>query len=75
MRGFIIRRLFTSVIVLIGATMVIFALSRLLSDPKQLLLPEDAYGITQEMLDELEAQLNLDKPVPIQYAYLSLIHI
>ena len=69
MRGFIIRRLFTSVIVLIGATMVIFALSRLLSDPKQLLLPEDAYGITQEMLDELEAQLNLDKPVPVQYAY------
>jgi peptide/nickel transport system permease protein len=69
MRGFIIRRLFTSVIVLLGATMVIFALSRLLSDPKQLLLPEDAYGITQEMLDELEAQLNLDKPVPVQYAY------
>lgn len=67
MLQFIIRRFFTSLIALIGATLIVFSVSRLLGDPRVLLLPEDAYGITQEVWDELSAQLNLDKPIPVQY--------
>ena len=65
---FIIRRFFTSLIALIGATLIIFSVSRLLGDPRVLLLPEDAYGITEEVWEELSRQLNLDKPIPFQYA-------
>ena len=68
MLQFIIRRFFTSLIALIGATFIIFSVSRLLGDPRVLLLPEDAYGITEEVWEELSRQLNLDKPIPFQYA-------
>jgi peptide/nickel transport system permease protein len=68
MLQFIIRRFFTSLIALIGATLIIFSVSRLLGDPRVLLLPDDAYGITEEVWEELSRQLNLDKPIPFQYA-------
>ena len=67
MTRFIVRRFFTSLIALIGATLIVFSVSRLLGDPRVLLLPEDAYGITEEVWEELSRQLNLDKPIPFQY--------
>ena len=68
MAAFIVRRFFTSLLALVGATLIIFSVSRLLGDPRVLLLPDDAYGITEETWEELSRQLNLDKPIPFQYA-------
>ena len=68
MASFIVRRFFTSLLALVGATLIIFSVSRLLGDPRVLLLPDDAYGITEETWEELSRQLNLDKPIPFQYA-------
>jgi peptide/nickel transport system permease protein len=69
MQRFIVRRLFTSVLALLGATIIIFSLSRLLGDPRVLFLPNESYGISKEEYDRLLSQLHLDKPVPVQYGY------
>ncbi len=69
MQSFIIRRLFTTILALLGATLIIFSLSRLLGDPRLLFLPPDGYGISKEEYAKLEAQLHLDKSVPVQYGY------
>ncbi len=69
MRRFIIRRFFTTILALLGATLIIFSLSRLLGDPRILFLPPDSYGISKEDYEKLERQLHLDRAVPIQYGY------
>ncbi|MSQ35363.1 MAG: ABC transporter permease [Dehalococcoidia bacterium] len=69
MQRFILRRLGTTVLALIGATLIIFSLSRLLGDPRVLFLPPDGYGISKEDYAKLEAQLHLDRAVPVQYGY------
>jgi peptide/nickel transport system permease protein len=66
---FILRRLFTTVLALLGATLIIFSLSRLLGDPRDLFLPPEGYGISKEEYAKLEAQLHLDRSVPVQYGY------
>ena len=67
MRNFIIRRFLTSILTLLGAAFFVFCVSRILGDPRVLLIPDQAYGITQEQLDELTRQLHLDKPIPVQF--------
>jgi peptide/nickel transport system permease protein len=69
LQSFIIRRLFTSILALLGATIIIFSLSRLLGDPRTLFLPPDGYGISKEEYNKLAEQLHLDDPVPVQYGY------
>ena len=61
--------MFTSLLALIGATMIIFSLSRLLGDPRLLFLPPDGYGISKEEYAKLETQLHLDRSIPVQYGY------
>ena len=67
MRAFIIRRFITSILTLLGAALFVFSVSRIMGDPRVLLLPDQAYGITQEQWDDLASQLHLDKPIPIQF--------
>jgi len=64
---FIARRLAYSVIALLGATMLVFGLSRAVGDPRDLYIQEGGYGTTPETRKFLEKQLNLDKPLAAQY--------
>ncbi len=67
MRTFIIRRLFFSVFTLIGATLIVFSLSRAAGDPRYLYVTDGGYGLTDEMWENIGKRLNLDKPVVVQY--------
>ena len=69
MTTFVIRRFFTSILALIGATIVIFGASRILGDPTVLFLPEEGYGLDAAELEKARQKLHLDKPVPLQYAF------
>ena len=66
---FIIKRFFTSILAVVGATIIIFAASRVLGDPTVLLLPEEGYGLDSAELEKARQRLHLDKPVPLQYAF------
>jgi len=66
MRRYLIRRLFYSIFALIGATAMVFGLSRATGDPRYL-YAQEAYGLTPEAWDELGRRLGLDKPLVVQY--------
>jgi peptide/nickel transport system permease protein len=62
---YIIRRLLLMIPVLMGVSLIVFSLVRLIpGDPAELLLGED---YTQEAAEELRAEWGLDKPIHIQY--------
>jgi peptide/nickel transport system permease protein len=62
---YIIRRLLLMIPVLMGVSLIVFSLVRLIpGDPAELLLGED---YTQEAAEELRAEWGLDKPIYIQY--------
>ena len=62
---YILKRLLQGVFVLIGVSIVIFCLSRIIpGDPARLALGQHA---TQEAVDNLSKQMYLDKPLPVQY--------
>jgi peptide/nickel transport system permease protein len=64
--GFLIRRLLFMVMATIGATLIVFSLSRLAGDPRNLYLT-GGY-VTQEQWDAWGDRMGLNRPVPIQYA-------
>jgi peptide/nickel transport system permease protein len=62
---YIIRRLLLMIPVLMGVSLIVFSLVRLIpGDPAELLLGED---YTQEAAEELRTEWGLDKPIYIQY--------
>ncbi|MDF1736574.1 MAG: ABC transporter permease [Minwuia sp.] len=63
MLNYLIKRILQGVISIIGASAIIFAISRL-DDPTLLLLPIDA---TPEMVENLRQRLGLDLPIVQQY--------
>lgn len=66
MLRFIGRRLLQMVPVLLGVSLVIFVLVRMIpGDPAQILLGQTA---TPETVAQVRRQLGLDKPIPVQYA-------
>lgn len=67
MSQFIIRRLAFSAVALIGATVIVFGLSRLSGDPRLLYMGADGYGITPEQYQALGKDLALDRPLAVQY--------
>ena len=67
MRRFLIRRLFASFISLIGATAIVFLLSRAAGDPILLYAKPAGYGMSPERIENLHKKLGLDKPIPVQY--------
>ena len=65
LRSYILRRLLQAIFVLLGLSMLIFVISRMVpGDPARMALgprtPEWA-------VENLRRQLNLDKPLPVQY--------
>jgi ABC-type dipeptide/oligopeptide/nickel transport system permease component len=65
MWNYIIRRILQSILVLFGATLVTFFVTRATGDPVRLMLPEDA---TREEVQAMRIQMGLDKPLLIQYS-------
>ena len=67
MHRFVIRRILYVFVALVAATLFVFLLGRAQGDPRNLLLQEGGYGVTQETWDLVGKRLNLDKPLVIQY--------
>ena len=66
MLGFLGRRLAQSVAILLGITMITFALSFLIpADPVRMIAGRSATAATVE---SIRHQLGLDQPIPVQYA-------
>jgi peptide/nickel transport system permease protein len=61
---FLLHRLLQGLISIVGASIVIFLISRLSGDPVQILLPSDA---TPQMIAETKRNLGLDLPLWRQY--------
>ena len=65
MIGYIARRLLQAIGVVIGVSIVIFVLVRMLpGDPARIMLPESA---SQEQIQAMRRALALDQPIPAQY--------
>lgn len=61
-------RLVSTIPVLLGVTLLVFAMTALTpGDPVIALLGESAQGVSAETIAELRGQLGLDKPLPQQY--------
>ncbi len=62
---FLLRRLLFGILSVLGATFIVFALSRLAGDPRNLYL---SVGVTSpEVWEQWGKDFGLDKPLPIQY--------
>ena len=66
MYAFLIRRLAFVLIALIGATAVVFGLSRMAGDPVLLYAKPAGYG-SEDYLDNLRKKLGTDRPLVVQY--------
>ncbi|MDB5532166.1 MAG: gsiC4, partial [Hyphomicrobiales bacterium] len=64
MLSYVLRRLMHGVVSIIGASMLIFVISRMSGDPIVLLLPVDA---PQSAIDAMRETMGLDRPIWIQY--------
>ncbi|MGA0275299.1 MAG: ABC transporter permease [Dehalococcoidia bacterium] len=67
MANFLARRFFSSIISVIGATIVIFVLVQFHNDPRQLFVPDSGFGITEEQWEALGDRLGLNDPLWKQY--------
>jgi peptide/nickel transport system permease protein len=69
MQRFLIRRTFSVLLAMFGATVFIFALTRVGPDPRYLYIPDTGgIGIQEELWEKLGKELGIDKPLPVQYA-------
>jgi peptide/nickel transport system permease protein len=67
MRGFVIRRIVFSILTMLGASVIVFGLSRAAGDPMELYAQQAGYGMSEEAYKALFFELGLDKPLPVQY--------
>ncbi len=66
MAGYLVRRLAQSVLILLGVTLITFALLFALpADPARMIAGRSA---TAETVAHIRAELGLDQPLPVQYA-------
>ncbi|OFW56666.1 MAG: hypothetical protein A2133_05970, partial [Actinobacteria bacterium RBG_16_64_13] len=65
MKRYIVKRLLLAIITLFGVSLIVFVAARLTGDPVLLFAPTTA---TEEQLQELRAEMGLDKSIPVQYA-------
>src|SRR5688572_3761201 len=63
MTAYLIRRLFHSCFVLIGVSLLVFFVSRMIGDPARLMLPLEA---SEAQVAALRARLGFDQPLYIQ---------
>ncbi len=64
MKRYVLRQLLQLVVVVIGISMLSFAILHVLGDPVLLLLPQNA---GQEEFERYRTLLGLDRPLPVQY--------
>ncbi len=64
MRSYLLRRLWQSLLVLFGVSVVVFLILHLTGDPAALLLPPDA---TAEDIARFRTAMGFDDPVAVQY--------
>jgi peptide/nickel transport system permease protein len=64
MTAFILRRLWQGVLVVFGVTLTVFVVTRLFSNPVDLMLPLSA---SDEQRAAFSAQIGLDQPLPVQF--------
>ena len=67
MQRYILRRLLLTVPALLGVTLIVSAMVRLLPGDAVTMMMQD-YGSYARDADDLRAQLGLSRPFPIQYA-------
>lgn len=67
MRRFLIRRFAFAIISFFGATLLMFSLSLMAHDPRELLIPDQGYGITEVQWLALEHAYGLDASPPVRY--------
>lgn len=65
MGRYILKRLWHGAIVILGVTVIVFVVTRMIGDPVKLMLPLEA---TLEQRAVFEKQLGLDRPIPVQFA-------
>lgn len=65
MGRFAVRRIAQGLIVILGVTVVVFVVTRLVGDPVDVLLPLEA---TEEQRAEFERLLGFDRPISVQFA-------
>ena len=65
---FIVRRIILTIPILIGITVIVFVLTRSISDPA-LVYITNPQGITEEKLEEIRRLHHLDEPLYVQYFY------
>jgi ABC-type dipeptide/oligopeptide/nickel transport system permease component len=64
---YLLKRILLAVPVLIGVSIVVFAMVRLIpGDPAQIMAGQAA---TQEVVQSIRESLGLDQPIPVQYGY------
>ena len=68
MGPFVARRVILGIIALLIAMLIVFSLSRVKGDPRYFFIGEDSVGLDPAVWEEWGRRLNLDKPVPIQFA-------
>ena len=64
---FLSQRLVSSIVSIIGATLIIFLLVQLHNDPRELYVPDSGYGLTQEQWENLGEKMGFNDPLPVQY--------
>jgi peptide/nickel transport system permease protein len=65
MGRFILRRILHGFIVILGVTVIVFVVTRMVGDPVKVMLPLES---TQEQRDAFKRQLGLDRPIHVQFA-------
>ena len=65
---FLVRRLVFSVLAVLGATVLVFALSRMAGDPRDLFAGTEGYAFTPEAWEMMGEELGLNRPLAVQYA-------
>ena len=64
MKGYILKRLFHSIFVLMGISLVVFIILHLTGDPAALLMPMDA---TPEQVAQFRQEMGFNDPIVVQY--------
>ena len=67
MPRFLTQRLISSLVSIVGATLIIFLLVQLHNDPRELYVPDSGYGLTQEQWENLGEKMGFNDPLPVQY--------
>jgi len=61
---YILKRFWYGVIVILGVTIIVFVVTRLIGDPVKVMLPLEA---TLEQRAAFEKRLGLDRSIPVQF--------